>query len=207
MERLRTLDNLQTTPSTPKALACTIPFTRLEAPPTAVVHRLLVQLPQEVITASITIRDLHQRIEEREVSSIVAVRRLGHLDSLEHQGKTKTRQMLVRLEGQGRDQDLKGNRMQMHPSRCHPLQVEIKINKIKWQTCHMEVPWIRDQLPHHKTNHCQQLTAANRKTASNRPRRGRDTRFQLHSQAKTPRTRTSSSSKCRLCCSEKTLQH
>lgn len=202
MERLRTLDNLQTTPSTPKALACTIPFTRLEAPPTAVVHRLLVQLPQEVITASITIRDLHQRIEEREVSSIVEVRRLGHLGSLEHQGKTKTRQMLVRLEGQGRDQDLKGNRMQMHPSRCHPRQVEIN-----WHPCHMEVPWIRDRLPHHKTNHCQQLTAANRKTASNRPRRGRDTRFQLRSQAKTPRTRTSSSSKCRLCCSEKTLRH
>ena len=125
VEHLRTLDNLQTTPSTPKALACTILFTHLEAPPTAVVHQLLVQLPLEVIMASITIRGLHQQIEEKEVNNIVEVRHLGHLDSLEHQGKTKTRQMPVRLEGQGRDQDPKGNRMQMHPSHCHPLLVEI----------------------------------------------------------------------------------
>ena len=69
------------------------------------------------------------------VSTIVEVQahRLDkHLEiQLQEEAKLQTRirqQMrLIKLEAQGRDQDPKGSKMQMHPSLCRPL-LEVEIN-------------------------------------------------------------------------------
>jgi len=69
------------------------------------------------------------------LSTIVEVQ-AHHLDKhleiqLQEEAQVRTRirqqMQLVKLEAQGRDQDLKGSKIQMHPSLCHPL-LEVEIN-------------------------------------------------------------------------------
>ena len=107
-------------------------------------------------------------------------------------------------QAQGRDKDPKDSKIQMHPSRCLLLEVEIN-----WTKCLMEELWIQDLLQHRRMILYPrvQIAQANKWKIKHHQRTDRDSRFQLLYPVKNKRTQTSSLSKYRLCSSVKTLLH